>query len=177
VAPRVVAETDPQFVSRLQPAADRADVRGHTCCKCQRACLQFRSSLPAFLVQAAVIGGDKTLGNFVWDSSRRGVNVTRGLDFPPIAIGLKWLSCRCCFPGPAELAAAQTGRTHDRTRPMLQLSQKVLAKAAPSTHDPKRTFGSRMGHFRRRRDHPRSHLVPVVSDLCAKSNSKLSRTN
>jgi len=37
------------------------------------------------------------------------------------------------------LTAAQTGRTHDRTRPMLQLRQKVLAKA-PSTHDPKRTF-------------------------------------
>jgi hypothetical protein len=36
------------------------------------------------------------------------------------------------------LIAAQTGRTHDRTRPMLQLGQKVLAKA-PSTHDPKRT--------------------------------------
>jgi hypothetical protein len=38
------------------------------------------------------------------------------------------------------LIAAQTGRTHDRTRPMLQLGQKVLAKA-PSTHDPKRTSG------------------------------------
>ena len=37
--------------------------------------------------------------------------------------------------------AAQTGRTHDRTRPMLQLGQKVLAKA-PSTHDPKRTSHS-----------------------------------
>ena len=37
------------------------------------------------------------------------------------------------------LIAAQTGRTHDRTRPMLQLHQKVLAKAAPSTHDPKLT--------------------------------------
>jgi hypothetical protein len=35
--------------------------------------------------------------------------------------------------------AAQTGRTHDRTRPMLHKRQKVLAKAAPSTHDPKRT--------------------------------------
>jgi hypothetical protein len=33
--------------------------------------------------------------------------------------------------------AAQTGRTHDRTRPMLHKRQKVLAKAAPSTHDPK----------------------------------------
>ena len=38
--------------------------------------------------------------------------------------------------------AAQTGRTHDRTRPMLQKRQKVLAKAAPSTHDPKRTLGA-----------------------------------
>src|SRR5215510_5711379 len=37
------------------------------------------------------------------------------------------------------LTAAQTGRTHDRTRPMLQQRQKVLAKA-PSTHDPKRTI-------------------------------------
>ena len=36
--------------------------------------------------------------------------------------------------------AAQTGRTHDRTRPMLQKRQKVLAKAAPSTHDPMRTY-------------------------------------
>jgi hypothetical protein len=35
--------------------------------------------------------------------------------------------------------AAQTGRTHDRTRPMLHKRQKVLAKAAPSTHDPKRS--------------------------------------
>jgi len=34
--------------------------------------------------------------------------------------------------------AVQTGRTHDRTRPMLQQRQKVLAKAS-STHDPKRT--------------------------------------
>jgi hypothetical protein len=37
--------------------------------------------------------------------------------------------------------AAQTGRTHDRTRPMLQLRQKVLAKA-PSTHDPKRKLSA-----------------------------------
>jgi hypothetical protein len=40
---------------------------------------------------------------------------------------------------PAATSAAQTGRTHDRTRPMLQTGQKVLAKAAPSTHGPKRT--------------------------------------
>jgi hypothetical protein len=40
---------------------------------------------------------------------------------------------------PAATSAAQTGRTHDRTRPMLQQRQKVLAKAAPSTHDPSET--------------------------------------
>ena len=40
--------------------------------------------------------------------------------------------------------AAQTGRTHDRTRPMLQQRQKVLAKA-PSTHDPKRTSSAHIG--------------------------------
>jgi hypothetical protein len=41
--------------------------------------------------------------------------------------------------GPAASRAASTGRTRDRTRPMLQQRQKVLAKA-PSTRDPKRTF-------------------------------------
>jgi transposase len=41
------------------------------------------------------------------------------------------------------LIAAQKGRTHDRTRPMLQLGQKVLAKA-PSTHDPKRKSSGRI---------------------------------
>src|SRR5262249_45846138 len=45
------------------------------------------------------------------------------------------------------LTAAQTGRTHDRTRPMLQQRQKVLAKA-PSTHDPKRTW---RGHWNLRK--------------------------
>jgi hypothetical protein len=38
--------------------------------------------------------------------------------------------------------AAQTGRTHDRTRPMLHKRQKVLAKAAPSTHDPNRKLAT-----------------------------------
>ena len=36
-------------------------------------------------------------------------------------------------------SAASTGRTRDRTRPMLQQRQKVLARA-PSTRDPKRTW-------------------------------------
>ena len=43
--------------------------------------------------------------------------------------------------GPAATPAASTGRTRDRTRPMLQKRQKVLARA-PSTRDPKRTLGS-----------------------------------
>src|SRR3974390_1557670 len=37
--------------------------------------------------------------------------------------------------GPAATPAASTGRTRDRTRPMLQKRQKVLARA-PSTRDP-----------------------------------------
>jgi hypothetical protein len=39
--------------------------------------------------------------------------------------------------GPAAIRAASTGRTRDRTRPMLQQRQKVLARA-PSTRDPTR---------------------------------------
>src|SRR5262249_27402991 len=35
--------------------------------------------------------------------------------------------------------AASTGRTHDRTRPMLHQRKKALVNQAPSTHDPKRT--------------------------------------
>src|SRR6478672_7602569 len=42
--------------------------------------------------------------------------------------------------GPAAIPAASTGRTRDRTRPMLQKRQKVLARA-PSTRDPERTLG------------------------------------
>src|SRR5580704_11441964 len=40
--------------------------------------------------------------------------------------------------GPAAIRAASTGRTRDRTRPMLQKRQKVLARA-PSTRDPTET--------------------------------------
>src|SRR5215831_14389508 len=42
--------------------------------------------------------------------------------------------------GPAAIRAASTGRTHDRTRPMLHLRKKALVNQAPSTHDPERTF-------------------------------------
>jgi|ERR1700676_2604270 transposase len=46
--------------------------------------------------------------------------------------------------GPAAIRAASTGRTRDRTRPMLQQRQKALAKA-PSTRDPNRSSPS-FGH-------------------------------
>jgi len=38
--------------------------------------------------------------------------------------------------GPAASRAASTGRTHDRTRPMLHQRKKALVNQAPSTHDP-----------------------------------------
>src|SRR5215467_3455127 len=56
----------------------------------------------------------------------------RVYDWDPIRAGALW---------PAASTAAQTGRTRDRTRPMLQVCQKVLAKA-PSTRDPTRTLAS-----------------------------------
>ena len=42
--------------------------------------------------------------------------------------------------GPAAIRAASTGRTHDRTRPMLHQRKKALVNQAPSTHDPQRTW-------------------------------------
>src|SRR5262249_18811736 len=42
--------------------------------------------------------------------------------------------------GPAAIRAASTGRTHDRTRPMLHHVKKALVNQAPSTHDPKPTW-------------------------------------
>src|SRR5450631_164653 len=47
--------------------------------------------------------------------------------------------------GPAATPAASTGRTRDRTRPMLQQRQKVLAMA-PSTRDPKATSAVHCGN-------------------------------
>src|SRR5262245_18268090 len=42
--------------------------------------------------------------------------------------------------GPAAIRAASTGRTHDRTRPMLHQRKEALVNQAPSTHDPSRTW-------------------------------------
>src|SRR5712671_3620164 len=47
--------------------------------------------------------------------------------------------------GPAASRAASTGRTHDRTRPMLHPTLKALVNQAPSTHDPQR---HRQANFR-----------------------------
>src|SRR5712672_3346401 len=63
----------------------------------------------------------------------------------PVWVNAHLLSARDCLGpdprralGPAATPAASTGRTRDRTRPMLQKCQKVLAMA-PSTRDPKAT--------------------------------------
>src|SRR5258708_8480891 len=64
----------------------------------------------------------------------------------PVWVNAHLLSARDCLGpdprialGPAATPAASTGRTRDRTRPMLQKCQKVLA-IAPSTRDPTRTW-------------------------------------
>ena len=52
-------------------------------------------------------------------SSREGHHSTAwwSSTFPPIAIGRKWLSCRCCLPGPAELGAIHPDAMHDHRQP------------------------------------------------------------
>ena len=44
---------------------------------------------------------------------------------------------------PVAIRAARTGRTHDRTRPMLYQRKEALVNRAPSTHDPKWTARER----------------------------------
>ena len=61
--------------------------------------------------------------------------------------------------GPAAIRAASTGRTRDRTRPMLQKRQKVLARA-PSTRDPKARIA---GH--RPQTRPAFREVPKIAIL------------
>jgi transposase len=63
----------------------------------------------------------------------------------PAWVNASWNACFRLGPdprralGPAAIRAASTGRTHDRTRPMLHQRKKALVNQAPSTHDPKRT--------------------------------------
>ena len=49
--------------------------------------------------------------------------------------------------GPAGMSPAQTGRTRDRTRPILHQRHKALAKA-PSTRDPNRNRSQRRDALR-----------------------------
>ena len=70
--------------------------------------------------------------------------------------------------GPAAIPAASTGRTRDRTRPMLQKRQKVLARA-PSTRDPEQTLdvGRIFGL-----DGHKSYREPRLERLCWPSPSE-----
>ena len=68
--------------------------------------------------------------------------------------------------GPAATPAASTGRTRDRTRPMLQKRQKVLARA-PSTRDPRRKWLIRRSSpSRSHTPLRRSPLNLVISIVC-----------
>src|SRR6476659_9164071 len=69
-------------------------------------------------------------GEPVWVSARLSASFRLGPD-PRRALG------------PAATPAASTGRTRDRTRPMLQKRQKALARA-PSTRDPMQTCDGMM---------------------------------
>src|SRR5262245_3049159 len=42
------------------------------------------------------------------------------LEFPPIAIGLEQLSCRCCIPSPAEVGAVNPDAVQDHGQPACQ---------------------------------------------------------
>ena len=53
------------------------------------------------------------------------------LDFPPIAIGLEWLSCRRCFPGPAELGAINPDAMQNHRQPARQRDDGSFYAAMP----------------------------------------------
>jgi hypothetical protein len=70
--------------------------------------------------------------------------------------------------GPAAIRAASTGRTRDRTRPILQQRQKVLAMA-PSTRDPNAT--STVWDFLQR-DSTLNPIPPVANPCCNRRCSR-----
>ena len=85
--------------------------------------------------------------------------------------------------GPAAIRAASTGRTRDRTRPMLQKRQKVLARA-PSTRDPKRAYSAYIGggliaSFSRktveRSFFRKPRLAPAINNICWRQASHMRR--
>src|SRR3974390_2618752 len=108
------------------------------------AALPHREGYSGYLGAIAIQGGETAAGG-VTELAR---TVRRNADQVVLAIGRTRVGHRtlkCVLTIGTRSAqsimasghcAAQTGRTHDRTRPMLQPRQKVLAKA-PSTRDPK----------------------------------------
>src|SRR5262249_32226933 len=70
--------------------------------------------------------------------------------------------------GPAAIRAASTGRTHDRTRPMLHRRKKALVNQAPSTHDPSGITAAGSLAFDPRRFDNR----PPFLDLCLLKGSE-----
>src|SRR4029077_19904939 len=94
-------------------------------------CLSYHS-ITLLLYRPSISAAGKQIRSFrgsgepVWVSALPSAGVRLGPD-PRRALG------------PAATPAASTGRTRDRTRPMSQLRQKVLARA-PSTRDPKRSL-------------------------------------
>jgi hypothetical protein len=81
------------------------------------------------------------LGTFIADllKSRRRLEVENLFLRHQLNIILRRPPQRLRLRGPAAIRAASTGRTHDRTRPMLHQRKKALVNQAPSAHDPKRT--------------------------------------
>jgi hypothetical protein len=53
------------------------------------------------------------------------------LEFPPIAFDPSCLSCRCGFPGPAELSAVYPDAMHDHGQPARQGHDRLLHSASP----------------------------------------------
>ena len=53
------------------------------------------------------------------------------LEFPPIAFDPARLSCRCGFPGPAELGAVNPDAVHDHGQPTCQGHDRLFYPAAP----------------------------------------------
>src|SRR6516165_8577712 len=138
--------------ARHQAAMDRtyhgtpAD-QGRGCCTCQQDRTHgLGHDGKRRAVQGAYIAARSGIGDRLDSTNWRGhddvmqIRSFRGSGEPAWVTALP-SACKRLGPdprralGPAAIRAALTGRTLDRTRPMLQKRQKVLARA-PSTRDP-----------------------------------------
>src|SRR5450432_3052385 len=81
----------------------------------------------------------QTNGRSKWTNELTSSIVPRGtsfhrsveFEFPPIAFDPARLSCRCDFPGPAELGAVNPYAVHDHGQPARQRHDRLLHPAAP----------------------------------------------